>query len=170
MAAPTFDNPYDELFTRIAALERVCLTSHNLVKVDISNDWPYTQNTFPYVVNRLLPTEQDDLSEDINHEEQRVGIRIVVGNATDGEVKGRAIMAYRILYFLRKYFRRYDRLTDVTEDDANSLLFDEPNWLGPEGVQLGPHTGMGIFQGGGVGNGHYGVECSLIVPVLQHVF
>ncbi len=160
----------DDLFQRVKLLEKVALTNAGVTKVDVSNVYPYAQNTFPYLINRLLPTRDEDLSEDVAYEEQGVGVRIVVGNATDQLGEDRARLAYHLLVVLRRYFRKHTDLYVHGTQDEDSPVFEEPRWLAADGLKVGPHTGLGIFAAGGVGNQQIGIELSLLVPVINQVF
>ena len=166
-------DPTSELFVRLKEVEREILTESSITKVDISNDWPYEQSTFPYVTNRLLSPLEEQKSEDVGWEFQQVGIRVVGSHFTETNVSGRALSTYRVLNALRRGLRRHPwnrlRVKAVANED-NDWLLTEPTWLAPRYVVVNPHTGLGVFAAGGVGNSQVGVELTISIDVFWKVF
>lgn len=160
MTQPALD-PLSDLFTRLEEIERDVLKGTFPASYVVTDEWPYEQSTFPYIVNRWLPSQADDLSEDINVVNQRVGIRILVSPATDANKAGRMRLMYRSAYRLGAYLRKYTRLTTPSQSSS-------PNWLSPEGITLEGWRGSEMFALGGVQTPQTGVELTLVVPMFMY--
>lgn len=161
MTQPELD-PLSDLFVRLEEIEREALKNVLPPKYVITDEWPYAQSTFPYIVNRWQPSVSGDLSEDVAIADQRVGIRVLVNPMTDSNRAGRMHQLYGAAYRLMAYFK--------AKPDLRTPTKSTPWWLSPEGVTIEGWRGSELFQMGGVQTPQTGVELTLVVPMFLKVF
>lgn len=125
--------------------------------------FPYQQEGFPYMVNRLGAKTLTDAPEDQFRYTRAIVKRLVIGHYTS-EFQGQLsdkVTEWLVLF--EDYYRDNDLLTSTT-------FPVEPTYLHPLGVSLGADTGLVVFANNGIGVMQIGVEFTLQVPILESNF
>lgn len=167
--SPNPDDPQldllNDLFARI--VQGVYDATHGVLPAGtvVTAEWPYAQNVFPYVHVRWLPSITEDMSEDIDTERQRIGIRIITGNAKDVAKAAKATQLYASYSAIRRYYKRSAGKDLITSKHPSS-----PDWLLPSGVAIDGHSGSGYFPGGGDGATQVGAQIDLEVPIFIRAY
>ena len=122
----------------------------------------YEQSTFPYILHRVGPSLPEQISEDTNLRTFDVFIRVVIGHYTSNYKGDNEELVDEIIPLLVDYFEKHEMLT--TDSGSNHT---EPDYIHPDGMEIGATSGIVAFSLGGVGSTQIGEELGLIVPVIQ---
>lgn len=128
-----------------------------------SRSFPYFQEGFPYMVNRLGGKSTPISPEDFFVETRLVIKRLVVGHVDEG-FKGQVndkLSEWMVL--IEDYYRDNTMLTSIA-------FPDEPDYIHPQGVSIGIDTGLAFFINSGIGVSQIGVEFTLTVPIIRENF
>ena len=151
---------------RVAAMEIEALATVTSGAFDAVKYWPYQQEVTPYMTNRLgeMTPDYDAFTEDIEQYNHTILMRIVVDHVTAGYAGDKADLAYQYAQAIETYFRQHPQLTT----DAGSYT-TVPNYL-QELTRLISHTGLVVFDNGGIGALQLGIEFTLQIPFLRETY
>lgn len=125
--------------------------------------FPYSQEAFPYLINRLGPKTPAPSPEDMYEATRNIIKRLVVGHVTEGFTGQVNDKLADWLVLIEDYYRHNTLLTSADYPD-------EPEYILSEGVALGPDTGLAFFMNAGIGVTQIGVELTMQVPIIRENF
>jgi hypothetical protein len=125
--------------------------------------FPYQQEAFPYMSNRLGAKSLRVSPEDMFEYTRTIIKRLVVAHKTEGFKGQTSDKLNDWLVAFEDYYRDNDMLT-------SDLFADEPEYLTAEGVTLGIDSGLIFFSNDGIGVSQIGVEFTLQVPIIRSNF
>ena len=157
-----------EMLSRLIAMEAEALDAFVAAElpgrtgIDAIPHIFHEQDHFPYIVHRTGPSLPEQLTEDVSLRTYDVFIRVVIGHYTSGYEGDNETLVDEIIPLLVDYFIKHEMLT--TDSGATHA---EPDWIFPEGIEIGSTSGIIAFGLGGVGSTQIGEELNLIVPIIQ---
>lgn len=131
--------------------------------------WPYQQESFPYMFNRISAHEvvRDasdtyNISEDIVADVYTVAMRLVVGHLTEGYEGERQEDIYEFIPLLLDFFDENQLLTTT----ASPTPLD---FIAANGAIITGGTGLSAFSNSGVGAMQLGWELNLELPIIRFI-
>lgn len=131
--------------------------------------WPYQQEGFPYMFNRISDhdvlregSEEYNISEDIIVDVYAVDMRLVVGHIKEGYEGERQEDIYEFIPLLLEFFDENQLLTSTLSPTTLDFIAEN-------GAIITGGTGLSAFQNAGVLGMQVGWELNLELPIIRFI-